>query len=71
MGFVSILKGNYQNAENSLKQAIALDPDYLLAYENLVFLYQKTNDFKSTKLYLHKILEIDPQHKAKQILEDL
>ena len=64
-------KGNYKDAESSLKQAIILDPDYILAYENLVFLSQKRNNFEATKLYLRKILEIDPQHKAKQILEDL
>jgi hypothetical protein len=71
LGFIAILEGNYKNAESSLQQAIALDPDYILAYENLVLLSQKKNDFQATKLYLHKILEIDPQHKAKQILENL
>jgi ABC-type nitrate/sulfonate/bicarbonate transport system ATPase subunit len=55
----------------ALARAIALDPDYLLAYENLVVLSQKIKDFNATKLYLHKILEIDPKHKAKQILESL
>ena len=54
-----------------MKQAIALDPDYVLAYENLVFLSQKTNNSKATKLYWHKILEIDPEHKAKQVLKNL
>jgi tetratricopeptide (TPR) repeat protein len=71
LGFIAILEGNYKNAESSLQQAISLDPDYILAYENLVLLSQKKNDFQATKLYLHKILEIDPQHKAKQILENL
>ncbi len=69
LGLISILKENYVIAENYLKQAIALDPDYVLAYENLVFLYQKTNDSKQTKLYLRKILDIDPYHKAQQIIE--
>ena len=71
LGLVAILKGDYKKAESSLKQAVALDPDYVLAYENLVFLSQQTNNFEATKLYLHKILEIAPQHKAKQILENL
>ena len=71
LGLVAILKGDYKKAESSLKQAVALDPDYVLAYENLVFLYQQTNNFEATKLYLYKILEIAPQHKAKQILENL
>ena len=71
LGLIAIIKGDYKNGESSLKQAIALDPDYVLAYENLVFLSQKTNNSKATKLYLHKILEIDPEHKAKQILKNL
>ncbi len=71
LGVIAISEGNYEHAESNLKQAIALDPDYLLAYENLVVLSQKIKDFNATKLYLHKILEIDPKHKAKQILESL
>jgi tetratricopeptide (TPR) repeat protein len=71
LGLIAILKGNYKKAESSLKQAVALDPDYVLAYENLVFLSKKTNNSKATKLYLRKIVEITPQHKAKQILENL
>ena len=71
LGLINILNGNYQNAESNLKQAIALDPDYILALENLVFLYQKINNSNKVKLYLNKILEIAPNHKAKQILEKL
>ena len=71
MGLISIIKEDYKSAESSLKQAIALDPDYLLAYENLVLLYDKYNDSENTKLYLLKILEIDPQHRVKILLENL
>ncbi len=71
LGYIAILKENYQEAERILKHAIAVDPDYILAYENLVLLSQKRDDTKSTKLYLYKILEINPQHKAKSILDKL
>ena len=71
LGLIAILNGNYIDAEINLKQAIALDPDYILAYENLVLLSQKKNDNQFTKLYLHKIVEIDPQHMAKEILDNL
>ena len=71
LGLIAILNGNYIDAEIHLNQAIALDPDYILAYENLVLLSQKKNDNQFTKLYLQKIIEIDPQHRAKEILDNL
>ena len=64
LGFISIIKGDYNSAKISLNQAIILDPDYLLAYENLLLLSQKQNNLKDTKLYLQKILEINPNHKT-------
>jgi len=48
-----------------------LDPDYILAYENLVLSSQLQNKFDEAKVYLNKILEIAPNHKAKLILEKL
>ena len=71
LGLISIIKEDYKNAEISLRLAIALDPDYVLAYENLVLLYKKTNNLKATKLYLLKILEIIPDHNARQILKNI
>ena len=71
LGYIGLLNQEFTAAENSLKQAIALDPDYVLAYENLVLSAQMQNKIEETKLYLRKILEIAPNHKAKLILEDL
>ena len=68
LGLIAILNGEYENAESNLHQAIALDPDYVLAFENLVLLSIKTNNSTAEKLYLRKILEIAPDHNAKQIL---
>jgi len=39
-----------------------------LAYENLALSAQKQNKMKNVKVYLNKILEIAPNHNAKQIL---
>ena len=71
LGLIALIEGKYLYAKNSLKQAILLDPDYILAFENLVVLSQKEDDLSRTKLYLQKILEIDPNHQAKQLLKEL
>ena len=71
LGYIAILNQDFITAENSLKQAIALDPDYVLAYENLILSAKLQNKNKQLKFYLNKILEIAPNHKAKQILENL
>lgn len=71
LGYLSILNKEFNVAENYLKQAIALDPDYLQAFENLVLSSQMQNKTAEMKLYLKKILEIAPNHKAKEILKNL
>ena len=42
LGFLYRLNGHYELAENSYKQALALDEDNLTAWENLSFLYDYT-----------------------------
>jgi Tfp pilus assembly protein PilF len=54
-----------------LKQALAIDPDYVLAYENLVLSAQRQNKMEQVKVYLNKILESAPNHKTKTILEKI
>ena len=71
LGYIAILNRDFEMAESRLKQAIALNPDYILAYENLVLLAQMQKKKGDVKVYLNKILEIVPAHKAKQILENL
>ena len=67
-----MLKEQFVKAEKKLKQAIALDPDYVLAYENLVLSAKKQNKLEDVKFYLNKILEIAPNHqKAIQLLKQL
>ena len=65
------MQQNFLKADLYLKQAIALDPDYVLAYENLALSAQKQNKMKNVKVYLNKILEIAPNHNVKQILKKM
>jgi len=71
LGYIFILNQNFLKADLYLKQAIALDPDYVLAYENLALSAQMQNKMKNVKVYINKILEIAPNHKARLILENL
>ena len=71
LGYIYLLDSDYEKANSSLKKAIALDPNYLLAYENMILLAQMQNNMTDMKRYLNKILEIAPDHKAKKILQKL
>lgn len=71
LGYIALLDSDFEKANSSLKKAIALDPNYLLAYENMILLAQMQNNMTDMKRYLNKILEIAPDHKAKQILQKL
>ena len=72
LGYIDILTGEFEIADSRLKQAIALNPDYVLAYENLVLSAKKQNKLEDVKFYLNKILEIAPNHqKAIQLLKQL
>ena len=71
LGYISLLEYDFKKADLYLKQALALDPDYVLAYENLVLSAQMQNKTEQVKVYLNKILEIAPNHKAKTILEKI
>ncbi len=68
IGYIDIVNKRYFMAENRLKQAVMLDPDYLLAYENLYLLSQLKNNKRDILYYFNKIIEIDPKHKLKEIL---
>ncbi|MEE2699935.1 MAG: hypothetical protein VYD71_01050 [Bacteroidota bacterium] len=70
LGYIALLNAEFEKANNSLNKAIALDPNYVLAYENLVLSAQMQNNIVDVKRYLKKILEIAPNHKAKEILQN-
>ena len=62
----------FDNAEKDLKRAVNLDPDYLLAYENLALLYIKKNNLFLARKNLELILKLNPNSiKAKQMLNNL
>ena len=44
LGYINLVEKNYKLSEDYLSRAIALDPDYVLAYENLARLKFETNN---------------------------
>ena len=69
LGYIAILEKNFIKSEKYLFKAIQLDPNYLQPYENLILLYKIQNKNEKVNYYINKILEIDPDHKAKVILD--
>ena len=70
--YIHILKREFNLAEENLFKAIDFDPDYILAYENLVLLNIERNNLFLAKNYLNQILKIDSENiKAKQLLNRL
>ena len=69
IALIGILNGEYDFAQKHLDIALDLDPDYVLAYENLVYLSQLLGDNNSAKLYSQKIIEINPKHRAIEIIK--
>ena len=59
----SLIEKNYKLSEDYLSQAIALDPDYVLAYENLARLKFETNNKIDYANYLKKIQAIQQRQK--------
>ena len=57
------MRKNYKLSEDYLLQAIALDPDYVLAYENLARLKYETNNKIDYSNYLKKIQTIQQRQK--------
>ena len=70
LAYIDILEKKYIDAEIKLNRAIKLDPDYLLAYENMIILYLAQNNSSLAKKYLNKILEIYPSYKIPRALQN-
>tara|TARA_B100000902_G_scaffold397708_1_gene462317 strand:+ start:229 stop:2073 length:1845 start_codon:yes stop_codon:yes gene_type:complete len=70
IGYIYILKKEYIVAETYFKKALSLDPDYVLAYENLVLLSRMQNKELDLISYINNILEIAPEHNFKNHLLD-
>ena len=65
LGYIALLDADFEKGKCSLKKAIALDPNYLLAYENMILPEQMQNNMTDMKHYLNKILEIIPIIKSR------
>ena len=62
----------FDKAEENLICATKLDPDYLLAYENLALLYIKKNNLFLARKNLEMLLKLNPNaKKAKQMLNKI
>jgi tetratricopeptide (TPR) repeat protein len=71
-GYLNILRMQFDKAEEDLNRAVNLDPDYLLAYENLALLYIKKNNLFLARKNLEVILKLNPNaKKAKQMLNKI
>ncbi len=58
---------NWKKAREHLDKALALDPGYATAYNNLAVLYAKTNDFPNEEQALQKAISLD-EHFAPPLL---
>lgn len=71
MGFVEMNSGNLPQAEKRFADALAYDPSYLQALENMVLLQSHMGDPKKGKLYLQKLLVHHPDYPKKGMLQAL
>jgi len=53
--------GNWREALQVLKAAIALDPNHTIAHFNLGVVYSSLNDFENTRTHWNKYIELAPE----------
>jgi hypothetical protein len=61
LGFTALNLGDYATAEIELKECIALNPDYEMAYLNLAKLYQVTGKGANLEQVLQRLLQNMPE----------
>jgi Tfp pilus assembly protein PilF len=61
-GYIALIQGSYQSAEQQFNLALQNRPDFLLARLGLAQLYQETEDKDRAFDELGEILKIDPQN---------
>ena len=54
-------QGDLEKAEEELKKAIKLKPDYSIAHYNLGFILKDMGRLKEAESCNQKVLEVDPQ----------
>jgi Tfp pilus assembly protein PilF len=62
LGYLALIRENFQDAEGYLRQAVEKYPDSALVHLGLVQLYQKTKDSDRAFNELREVLKIDPQN---------
>jgi predicted CXXCH cytochrome family protein len=72
LGYIMLLRGEYQRSLEYSRKAIMLDPNYLQAHFNMAGALSEIGNSKGLKSELLLILEIDPENlRAKQALSQL
>lgn len=71
LGFVEMNAGKLPQAIGRFRIAIGLNPDYLLAWENLFFAQVQKKDIAGAKASLAEIIRIDPNYSRKAMLEQM
>lgn len=69
LGFVELNAGNLALAEKHLKRALSLDPDYLLALENMILLLANQSRKAEAKQYFSHLLKVQPDYPKKGMIE--
>lgn len=65
MGWAYLQKGEYDQAEQSLKQAVKLNANFCPAYTNLGELYSKQNNRQKAIYYFQKAINLCPANYAR------
>ncbi len=72
LGYIYLLEGKGEQANNYFEKALALDPDYELAMLNKVAYLVVKKEYKAVKKILNRVLKKNPDNaKARQMLEQL
>lgn len=71
LGFVRMNSGNFTDAERLLNEALAYDPAYLLALENMIFLQVQLNDKAAGQRYLEQLLGFYPDYAKRGMMEEM
>lgn len=71
MGFVEMNSGNFKEAERLFGEALAYDPHYLLALENMVFVQVQLDAKEKGKAYLDQLLKAHPDYGKRDMMLEM
>jgi lipopolysaccharide biosynthesis regulator YciM len=70
-GFLRLLEGDLEGAEDDFRKALHLDPDLVRAIENMASLYVNTDRLEQARPYVKRLLELDPENEGYRMLSNL